>query len=99
MKKDKEALNHTSNGVQPIRAVPDGPSKKKLVLDLTPDEAKLLTSLASDQLFRKEFIDPKMPGFRPNPGEMSMGKSILGRLRLLVEQGSPKKLPAAKAAR
>ncbi len=63
---------------------------KRLTLDLTPEELKLLLALASDQMFRREFIDPKMPGHRPDPAGMSLGKAILGRLRGLVDQGNPK---------
>ena len=33
-----------------------------IVLKLTAKEIELLAQLASDQLFRREFIDPKMPG-------------------------------------
>jgi hypothetical protein len=48
---------------------------------LTDQELKLLTALASDQLFRREFIDPKMPGYKFNPGELSLGKKLVERLR------------------
>lgn len=51
---------------------------------LTAAELKLLTSLASDQLFRREFIDPKMPGYRSNPEEVSLGKSLVARLQTIV---------------
>ncbi len=63
---------------------------KSMNLKLTLEELRLLTTLATDQLFRKEFIDPKMPGYKPN-GDVSLGKSLVGRLRLLVDQSSPKK--------
>jgi hypothetical protein len=53
--------------------------------ELTIGELELLITLASDQLFRREFIDPKMPGHKNNPGEISLGKSLLGRLRSLTE--------------
>ncbi|MEO7649981.1 MAG: hypothetical protein ABIZ80_05905 [Bryobacteraceae bacterium] len=69
----------------------------RMTLKLTPEELKLLVSLASDQLFRKEFIDPRMPGYRPNSEELSLGKSLIGRLRLmLVEQNAAKGTSAAK---
>ena len=32
-----------------------------ITIKLTINELELLTNLASDQLFRREFIDPKMP--------------------------------------
>ncbi|MBI4903409.1 MAG: hypothetical protein HY820_07235 [Acidobacteria bacterium] len=52
---------------------------------LTLSELELLTALAADQLFRREFIDPKLPGYKVNHGELYMGKSLLGRLRLLLD--------------
>lgn len=63
---------------------------KYATLKLTLEELRLLATLVSDQLFRREFIDPKMPGYKPN-GEISLGKSLVGRLRLMVDQSSPKK--------
>ena len=36
-----------------------------VTLKLTMQELKLLTMLASDQMFRKEFIDPKSPATDP----------------------------------
>ena len=71
---------------------------ESITLKLTPEEVKLLASLASDQLFRKEFIDPKMPGHKAAPGEITMGKSLVGRLRLTLEQTSPKKIVARKSS-
>ena len=66
-----------------------------MTLKLTLEELRLLTALASDQLFRKEFIDSRMPGHQPNPGDINLGKSLVGRLRLMVDQNSPKgKTPA-----
>jgi len=61
-------------------------------LELSPEEIRLLVRLAADQLFRNEFIDPKIPGFRVNPGDLDMGKSIVGRLRLLIEPSVPKRV-------
>ncbi len=58
---------------------------KHIALKLTVEELRLLASLASDQLFRREFIDPRMPGYRSNSGELSLGKALVGRLRLMVE--------------
>ncbi len=68
----------------------NGEHMKSMNLKLTLEELRLLTTLASDQLFRKEFIDPRMPGYKPN-GDISIGKSLVGRLRLMVDQSSPKR--------
>lgn len=53
-----------------------------ITVKLTEQELKLLMALASDQLFRREFIDPKMPGYKFNPAELSLGKKLVERLRL-----------------
>ncbi|HTR35124.1 MAG TPA: hypothetical protein VMH80_04440 [Bryobacteraceae bacterium] len=65
-----------------------------ITVKLTDQELGLLTSLAADQLFRREFIDPKMPGYRCNPGELNLGKKLVERLRLTGERA--KKAPARK---
>ncbi len=66
---------------------------KFIKLEVTPEELKLLTSLAADQLFRKEFIDPKMPGYRCDHDEISRGKALIQRLRLAGDPGSVAKVP------
>lgn len=58
-----------------------GPRKKAKVVKFTDEELKLLIGLASDQIFRREFIDPKMPGSRTNPEEVRFAKTIIERLR------------------
>jgi hypothetical protein len=45
---------------------------KKLTLEFTVEELSALTDMASNQLFRKQFIDPKMPGFVPNHEELGL---------------------------
>jgi len=50
----------------------------------TTQELELLSSLASDQLFRREFIDPKMPGYKSNPADVILGKHLVERLRLVT---------------
>jgi len=59
---------------------------KKLTLDFTPEELGILTTMASDQLFRKQFIDSKMPGFKPNREELDMCKNLVSRLRAIVDE-------------
>ena len=61
---------------------------------LTEQELGLLTSLASDQLFRREFIDPKMPGYKFNAAELSLGKKLVERLRLVADRA--KKVPSSR---
>lgn len=78
---------------------------KKLTLEFTVEELSVLTTMASNQLFRKQFIDPKMPGFTQNPEELGMCKNLVGRLRSAIDaergKGEPvqtqKKKVGAKA--
>jgi hypothetical protein len=59
-----------------------------ITLKLTDQELGLLTNLAADQLFRREFIDPKMPGYKFNPGELSLGKKLVERLRQITDRAA-----------
>ncbi len=63
-----------------------------ITVKFTDQELGLLATLAADQLFRREFIDPKMPGNRYNPAEVSLGKKLVERLRLAAERA--KKTPS-----
>jgi hypothetical protein len=64
----------------------------------TTKELELLTALASDQLFRKEFIDPRMPGYKSNSADLSLGKALVARMRLILDPESAKRTPAARLA-
>ena len=65
-----------------------GPSPMKHVnVALTIEELRLLVSLASDQLFRRQFIDPRMPGYKGNPEEVSRGKALIGRMQGIIDEG------------
>jgi hypothetical protein len=58
----------------------------RMTVKFTAKELLLLSSLTSDQLFRREFIDPRLPGYKTDPGELRLGKQIVERLRLLSER-------------
>jgi hypothetical protein len=62
-----------------------------ITLKLTIEELQLLASLASDQLFRREFIDPKMPGYRSNSEEIKLGKALVGRLKGIADPNAAKR--------
>jgi hypothetical protein len=66
-------------------------------IKLTTEEAELLSSLASDQLFRREFIDPKMPGHRANPGALRLGKQLVERLQSMADQAKGARPPRRNA--
>ena len=65
----------------------------QITVKLTAKELALLTSLASDQLFRREFIDPKMPGYRSNPDDVRLGKHLVERLRLKADGDKKGQIP------
>lgn len=67
-----------------------------ITLKLTHEELKQLTMLAADQLFRKEFIDSRMPGYKPDSAEISRGKQLLERLRLLIAADAGKVAPVPR---
>ncbi|MBC7924141.1 MAG: hypothetical protein H7039_00640 [Bryobacteraceae bacterium] len=69
---------------------------KVVTLKLTTEELELLTSLVTDQLFRKEFIDPKMPGYKSNADEISLGKALIGRLRSMLDPAPAKKVASPR---
>ena len=72
---------------------------KKLTLELTPEELSALTDMASNQLFRKQFIDPKMPGFVQNHEELGICKNLVGRLRSAMDTQRGKVSSAEPVAR
>lgn len=53
----------------------------QITLKFTTKELDLLSSLAADQLFRREFIDPRLPGYKSNPADLSLGKKLVERMR------------------
>ena len=66
----------------------------QIIVKFTTQEIELLSSLASDQLFRREFIDPRLPGHRSNPAELTLGKKLVERMRLTADR--VKKVPPPK---
>ena len=60
----------------------------------TTHEIELLSSLASDQLFRREFIDSRLPGHRSNPADLSLGKKLVERMRVTADRAN--KAPLSK---
>ena len=61
---------------------------KNIKIDVTLEELLLVTTLLSDQLFRREFIDPKMPGYKGDPAELAMGKDLVLRLKSMAREAS-----------
>ena len=69
-----------------------------ITIKLTIKELELITALASDQLFRKEYIDPKLPGYKSNSAEISLGKVLVTRFRSLLDSGPLKKSTLARVS-
>jgi len=61
---------------------------KRINFAVTVEELRLLASLAADQLFRRQFIDPRMPGYKGSPEEVSLGKALVVRMRLIIGGGT-----------
>jgi hypothetical protein len=58
----------------------------QITVRLSMSELELLSRLAADQLFRREFIDTKFPGHKSSPLELTCGKKLVERLRSLTDQ-------------
>jgi len=72
---------------------------KNIKIEVTVQELSLVTTLMSDQLFRREFIDPKMPGYKTVPAELALGKDLVLRFKSMVRQASePAGLSATRRA-
>lgn len=61
---------------------------KNIKIEVTLQELLLVTTLMSDQLFRREFIDPKMPGYRGDPAELALGKDLVLRLKSMIREAA-----------
>lgn len=61
-----------------------------ITIKLSVKELELLTSLASDQMFRREFIESRLPGYRINAGDISLGKVLVARLESVLGTKSVK---------
>jgi len=61
---------------------------KNIKIEVTLEELLLVTTLISDQLFRREFIDPKMPGYKGDPAELAMGKDLVLRFKSVAREAS-----------
>jgi len=66
----------------------------RINVKFTAKELELLSRLASDQLFRVEFIDSRLPGYNSNLAELSLGKRLVTRLRSMADRA--KRMPTGK---
>ena len=61
---------------------------------LSVEELQAVLRLLEDQLFRVKFIDPKIPGHRPEAGLVRIAETAVGTLRESLAKAKPNKLPA-----
>ena len=66
----------------------------RVSLKFTIKELELLSSLAADQLFRREFIDSRLPGYNSNPADLTLGKQLVERLRSTTGRATRMPAPA-----
>jgi hypothetical protein len=57
-----------------------------LSLKFTVKELDLLSSLAADQLFRREFIDSRLAGNKSSPDDLLLGKKLVERMRVTSDK-------------
>ena len=69
----------------------------RITVKLTAREIELLCNLAADELFRREFIDLRLPGFNSNPAELSFAKKLVERLRVSASRASGMPAPMRHA--
>jgi len=69
-----------------------------ITVKFTTKELELLTSLASDQLFRREFIDHRLPGFKNSSEDIGLGKVLVERLRMVLDPGAARRTHMARIA-
>lgn len=83
----KVRIQYSPDGHVSSSHIPCEEHMNSVALRLTIEELRLLTTLASDQVFRRQFIDPRMPGYKTNSEEMNMGKALVARMRLMLGEG------------
>jgi hypothetical protein len=59
---------------------------KKISVQFTLEELQAAVTLASDQMFRVKYIDPKMPGYVSNPERLTACKAALQALQDALEE-------------
>jgi len=57
---------------------------------LTIEEVEVLLPLASDQLFRNEFIDTRLPGYKKDNEKVQLAKSVISRVKERLREAQQK---------
>ena len=66
----------------------------RITVKFTVKELELLNGLAVDQLFRREFIDSRLPGSNFSAADLSLGKQLVTRLRSITDRA--KQMPQGR---
>jgi hypothetical protein len=66
---------------------------------LTVEELEVLLPLASDQLFRNEFIDTRIPGFKRNSAKLQSAKAVISRIKERLRQAQQESGDAVRSYR
>lgn len=60
----------------------------RINVKFTAKELELLSRLASDQLFRLEFIDSRLLAHNSDLADLSLGKQLVTRLRSMADRAT-----------
>ena len=71
---------------------------RRLTIRVTEKGLKLLSSLASNQLFYANFIDFRLRGDKSSPDELNLERQPVKRLQLLFDQAMPTLRVGTKSA-
>ena len=63
----------------------------QISVNFTVEQVKALLQISQNQLFRLKFLDPKMPGYKPRPGEVENAEAAVKVLEaaLKIERKKP----------
>ena len=74
-------ISSSSAAHRGIKEIRNKTNIKKLSLELTIQELEVLLPLASDQLFRNQFIDTRFPGSVAHIPEIQSAKAVINRIK------------------
>src|SRR5437588_595240 len=79
--------NDSPGGNVAASHIQGGECMKSVTLKLTLEELRMLATLASEQVFRRQFIDTRMPGHKRNSDQMKLhGKTLAASHQLSPER-------------
>ena len=59
---------------------------KSIKLSLTLDELKGLLHIVQNQLFHVKYLDPRIPGYKAQPGELEAAESAIRVLQEAIKE-------------